>query len=217
MTVRGTGGASLGPLLPMTVSWPGAVITFQVTFTEMFIAATVIAAAAHRFGWRSVAVGSALGAIAVALLAGALQVAAYRIALHWLDWVSALLLLGFGLYLTYEFISGLDAAKDVDPTSNVAGWGLPLNAGGISVAAWALAAEGLEILVVWLGVSLREGAATATLGVAFGLVVIGSLATALGGTGVFRKLPAYMLDGIAALMVIGYGVYFLVLTITQES
>lgn len=30
--------------------WLGTAVTFQVTFTELFIAATVIMAAAHRFG-----------------------------------------------------------------------------------------------------------------------------------------------------------------------
>jgi hypothetical protein len=64
----------------VSLSWVGALITFQVTLTEMFIAATV-----YRFEWRSVALGSALGAAGVAVLAAVLQVAAYGIALHWLD------------------------------------------------------------------------------------------------------------------------------------
>jgi putative Mn2+ efflux pump MntP len=84
--------------------------------------------------------------------------------LHWLDWVSALLLLGFGLYLTFEFFTGLKETHGDDAEPTGTGWALSLNAAGISVAAWALAAEGLEILVVWLGVSLREGADTATFG-----------------------------------------------------
>lgn len=201
----------------MNVSWLGAVITFQVTFTELFIAATVIAAAAYRFGWRSVAVGSAVGAGAVVVLACILQVVAYHIALHWLDWLSALLLLGFGLYLTYEFITGLNEAQNATPARAGYGWGLPLNAAGISVAASALVAEGLEILIVWLGVALREGAATATLGAVLGLIIISGLAAALGGTGVFRRVPAYVLDGIAAVMVLSYGAYFLAQAIVQKS
>ncbi len=130
----------------MTLSRFGAVATFQVTFTELFIAATVIATAAYRFGWRSVAFGSFLGAAGVAVLAALLQVAAYRIALHWLDWISALLLLGFGLYLAYEFLTGLGERHGPDVGPHGAGWDLPVNAGGVGVAAWALAAEGLEIL-----------------------------------------------------------------------
>lgn len=199
----------------MSPSWVGTLITFQVTFTELFIAATVVAAAAYRFGWRSVALGSALGATGVAILAAVLQVAAYGIALHWLDWISALLLLGFGAYLVYEFISGFRETNDI--ASAGTGWALPLNAGGIGVAAWALAAEGLEILVVWLGVSLREGPATATLGVGLGLAVIAALGVVLRGIGLFRRVPPYVLDGIAAVTVSAYGVYFLRLAYLGEG
>ncbi len=198
----------------MAWSWIGSLITFQVTFTELFIAATVIAAAAYRFGWRSVTLGAVLGTAGVALLAVALQAAAYRLALHWLDWVSALLLLGFGLYLAYEFVTGLKETGGTTPQPIGMGWALPLNAAGISVAAWALAAEGLEIVVVWLGVSLREGAATATLGVGIGFVVIAVLGLLLRSTGLFRRVPPYVLDGIAAFMVTAYGFYFLRLAIT---
>ncbi|CAM2883399.1 hypothetical protein JHFBIEKO_2505 [Methylobacterium mesophilicum] len=201
----------------MAVSWIGSLITFQVTFTELFIAATIIAAASYRFGWRSVALGSLLGGGGVAVLALVLQVAAYSVALRWLDWVSALLLVGFGLYLTYEFITGMKATQADEPRSHGSGWSLPLNAGGISVAAWALAAEGLEIVVVWLGVSLREGAATATLGVGIGLVLIALLAGVLRGTGVFRRVPPYVLDGIAAVMVTAYGLYFLRLAVQARQ
>ena len=201
----------------MALSWIGSLITFQVTFTELFIAATVVAAASYRFGWRSVALGSFLGGFGVAVLAAVLQVAAYSVALHWLDWVSALLLLGFGLYLTYEFITGLKDIQGNEPRALGTGWALPLNAGGISVAAWALAAEGLEILVVWLGVSLRQGAATATLGAAIGVAVIALLGITLRGTGVFRRVPPYVLDGIAAVMVTAYGLYFLRLAVLAGS
>jgi hypothetical protein len=54
------------------MNWLGALITFQVEFTELFIAATVIAAASYRFGWRSVALGATLGAAGVAVLGAVL-------------------------------------------------------------------------------------------------------------------------------------------------
>ncbi|TXM73823.1 hypothetical protein FV226_08435 [Methylobacterium sp. WL12] len=60
----------------MTLSWLGAVITFQVTFTELFIAATVMMAGAYRFGWRSVLAGSILGGLAVSILTVVLRKAA---------------------------------------------------------------------------------------------------------------------------------------------
>ncbi|MCP2081924.1 UNVERIFIED_ORG: putative membrane protein [Methylorubrum zatmanii] len=200
----------------MTLSWLGAVITFQVTFTELFIAATVMMAGAYRFGWRSVLAGSILGGLAVSILAVVLRKAAYLLALNVLDWISAVLLLGFGLYLLYEFIDG-PSKRDAGtaPGSTDANWSRPINAAGLGVAAWALVAEGLEILVVWLGVSLREGAGTATLGVGIGVVLVATLAFALGGTGIFRNVPPYVLDGVAALMVTAYGAYFLSLAVTR--
>ncbi len=89
------------------VSWFGVVITFQVTFTELFIAATVLIAGAYRFGWRSLLLGGVLGGTAVAVLAWVLQAAAYRFALHLLDAIAAALLLAFGIYLLWEFLQGL--------------------------------------------------------------------------------------------------------------
>lgn len=200
----------------MTVSWLGAVITFQVTFTELFIAVTVMMTGAYRFGWRSVLAGSIAGALGVAALGIALRSAAYLLALNVVDWISAVLLIGFGLYLVYEFIDGIAKRDAGKPLASVDGnWNRPLNAAGLGVAAWAIIAEGLEILVVWLGVALREGAGTATLGVGMGLVIVAGLGLALGGTGAFRKVPPYVLDGIAAFMVLSYGAHFLSLAITH--
>lgn len=93
------------------VSWFGVVITFQVTFTELFIAATVLIAGAYRFGWRSLLLGGVLGGTAVAVLAWVLQAAAYRFALHLLDAIAAALLLAFGIYLLWEFLQGLRASN----------------------------------------------------------------------------------------------------------
>ncbi|NEU13690.1 hypothetical protein G3T14_16340 [Methylobacterium sp. BTF04] len=200
----------------MAVAGLGAVITFQVTFTELFIAATVMMTAAYRFGWLSVLAGSIAGALVVAALGIALRSAAYLLALDVVDWISAVLLIGFGLYLVYEFIDGIAKRDAGKPSATVDGnWNRSLNAAGLGVAAWAIVAEGLEILVVWLGVALREGAGTATLGVGMGLVIVAGLGLALGGTGAFRKVPPYVLDGIAAFMVLSYGAYFLSLAITQ--
>ena len=69
----------------------------------------MIAAAAHRFGWRGLALGSVLGATGVAVLAAlaALQAATCRIARHWLDRISVLPPLGFGLQRAYEVTTGL--------------------------------------------------------------------------------------------------------------
>ncbi len=47
---------------------------------------------------------------------------------------------------------------------------------------------------------MRDGAVTATLGVALGLALISLPAAALGRIGVFRSVPAFPLDGVARFM-----------------
>lgn len=76
----------------------------------------MIAAAAHRFGWRGLALGSVLGATGVAVLAAlaALQAATCRIARHWLDRISVLPPLGFGLQRAYEITAGLRGRDGAD-------------------------------------------------------------------------------------------------------
>ena len=77
----------------------------------------------------------------------------------------------------------------------------------------ALITEGLKILVVWLGVALREGAQPATLGVVVGATLIGALAVSLGRTGIFRCVPRFLWDGSAACLVMAYGSNFLALAL----
>lgn len=92
-----------------------------------------------------------------------------------------------------------------------------LNARGISVAAWALAAQGLENLVVWLGVMLREGAATASLGVALGVAIVGLASPSLRQTGLTQLVPPFVLDSMAAIIATVYGLYFLRLAAVGEA
>jgi len=72
-----------------------------------------------------------------------------------------------------------------------------------------LIAEALEILVVWLAISLKQGMLTATAGVGIGVLIILATALFLGRTGIFRMVPAVVLDAFVAFLVTGYGVYFL--------
>ncbi|WP_017366252.1 hypothetical protein [Methylococcus capsulatus] len=203
------------------ISLAGVLVTFQVTFTELFIASTVISSVAYKHGWQSAALGSLGGALAVAVVSFGLAQLGLLLPMTALDWISALLLLGFGVFLLYEFWAAHQVAEEAvetlevyeDPSSrraaNALSAGNPLIWSGIIVAFWGMFAEGLEIMVVWLGIALKQGMATATAGVLIGLAVIGVTALLLGKAGVFRRLPAKYLDLIAGVMVSLYGVHFI--------
>jgi uncharacterized membrane protein len=203
------------------ISLAGAIVTFQVTFTELFIASTVISSVAYKHGWRSAALGSLGGASAVAVVSFSLAQLGLMLPMTALDWISALLLLGFGLFLLYEFWTAHQVAEEAvemleayeDRSSQLAVNAMSANNlliwSGIIVAFWGMFAEGMEIMVVWLGIALKQGVATATVGVLIGLAVIGVTALLLGKAGFFRKLPAKYLDLIAGVMVSLYGVYFI--------
>ena len=194
----------------MTVSWLGAFLTFQVTFTELFIAATVILAVGYKHGWKSAAIGALVGAGAIVLASAALAALGGQLPTRVLDWVSSLLLLGFGLFLLYGFWrSGPASAAEADQPAEIVRAARPLSLAGIGVAAWGMFAEGLEIMVVWLAIALKQGAATATAGVVLGLVVIGLVAALLGRLDIFRRISSRYLDLIAGVMVTIYGIYFL--------
>lgn len=210
----------------MDVSMVGALIAFQVTFTELFIASTVIASVSYKSGWRSAALGSVIGAVAIAVVSFILGSLASKIPMHILDWISSLLLFGFGLFLYYEFwhahksgegTATIDRGENVVSSAGVGaaaaaqikGIARPVNWAGVSVAGWGMFTEGIEIMVVWLAISLKQGMATATLGVLIGLGVIGLIALILGKIGIFEKIPPKYLDCLAGTMVTAYGIYFL--------
>ena len=195
----------------MTISWLGAFLTFQVTFTELFIAATVILTVGYKHGWKSAAIGSLVGAGAIALASAALAALGGQLPTRVLDWVSSLLLLGFGLFLLYGFWrSGPAPAPEAGRLANGLRAARSLSLAGIGVAAWGMFAEGLEIMVVWLAIALKQGAATATAGVLLGFLVIALVAVLLGRLDIFRRIPSRYLDLIAGVMVTIYGIYFLV-------
>jgi uncharacterized membrane protein len=192
----------------------GAIVTFQVTFTELFIASTVLSSVAYKHGWQSAALGSLGGALAVAVVSVGLAQLGLLLPMTALDWISALLLLGFGLFLLYEFWCAHQAAEAHEAAAGALAGGAGMYGSvliwpGIVVAFWGFFAEGLEIMVVWLGIALKQGMSTATAGVVIGLAVIALAALLLGTSGVFRKLPAKYLDLVAGVMVSLYGVYFI--------
>ena len=215
----------------MEFSLIGALVTLQVTFTELFIASTMIASVGYKNGWRSAVLGSVIGAVAVAILCFILGTAGSKIPMHILDWISTVLLLGFGLWLFYEFWSAHkkgEGAASIDRGVEIRGLGAgesaaavlqkniakPINWAGVSVAGWGMFAEGLEITVVWLAIALKQGMATATLGVVIGLGIIGIVTLLLGKAGIFEKIPTKYLDLIASIMLVIYGIYFLYSAVT---
>jgi uncharacterized membrane protein len=203
--------------MPMTISWLGAFLTFQVTFTELFIAATVIFAVGYKHGWKSAAVGSVVGAAAIVLASAALAALGRQLPTSALDWISSLLLLSFGIFLLYGFWrAGPQPAPEAAPPSDLIEIARPVNLAGVGIAAWGMFVEGLEIMVVWLAIALKQGAATATAGVLLGFLVIAAVALLLGRIGIFRRVPARYLDLIAGVMVTIYGIYFLVQAVAGQ-
>ena len=195
----------------MTVSWLGAFLTFQVTFTELFIAATVILTVGYKHGWKSAASGSLIGAAAIVLASAALGGFGRQLPTSVLDWISSLLLLGFGIFLLYGFWrAGPQPAAEAARSPERVEIARPVNVVGVGIAAWGMFVEGLEIMVVWLAIALKQGAATATAGVLLGVLIIAVVAVLLGRFGIFRRVPARYLDLIAGVMVTIYGLYFLV-------
>ena len=191
--------------------WAGLWLTFQAGFTESFIASSVVVSVAITRGRHNAVLGTVIGLMAAGLLAFGLQLVLLRISTHVLHWVSSGLLLVFGVYLIREFVhtqrageGRLDFAHDPESRH----W----HAGAILIAAWGVFNEGLEILVVWLAITLHDGAQTATIGAASGIALVLVLAVVFRRA--FRWIPPKYLDLIAGLALIGYGVVFGVQALT---
>lgn len=189
----------------------GVFLSAQVTFTELFIASAVIVSVAYTRGWRSSAIGTVLGALAAILLGALLHGALARVPLRALDVISSVLLLGFGAFLFREFNKaqreGEDTLEFEGRAQRASQWDQPPRWPGISVAAWGVFSEGLEILVVWLAIALHDGLPTAMTGLLIGLCAI--LLTALGMRRLFLKVAPKYLDLAAATVISLYGLYFL--------
>ena len=195
-----------------SLSWPSAALAFQFTFADLFVAASVALVLAYRFGWRSTLGGTLAGAALVLALAAVQDNIGPGLTARWL---APLLLLGLGSYLIYQFMAGL-SLRDTDqpvPSGDTVGWNRAPNLPNAVLAAWAALAQGPEIAGGWLGASASTGAASASMGLALGLAILGLLAWACGSTGMFRRIPAYALDGVSACMVTAYGSCFLALAI----
>jgi len=169
-------------------------------------------------------VGSILGAIAITIVAYIAGSLLLQIPMHILDWISGFLFFGFGVFLLFEFRK---AQKEDEESVSIENRSHndteKLSTGenkkaviwaGIGVAAWGMFVEGIEITIVWLGGSFKQGMATATIGVLIGLGIIGMTALLLGKAGIFQKIPTKYLDLIAGIMVTIYGVYFLYEAVT---
>lgn len=189
----------------MHLDWAGLWITFQAGFTESFIASSVVVSVALSRGRKNAVIGTVIGLVAACVLAFILQVFLLKIPGNILNWLSSILLLGFGLFLIREFIKAqregegvLEFKKDGD--SNIFSWG------AIMVAAWGVFNEGLEILVVWLAITLHNGPGAATLGAAIGIALVLLLAVLFRR--VFRVIPPKYLDLIAGIALIVYGIVF---------
>ncbi len=189
----------------MHVNWAGLWITFQAGFTESFIASSLVVSVAVTRGRQNAILGTVIGLVAAGILAFLLQLFLLRIPTAVLHWVSSGLLLAFGVYLVREFNHAQRAGEgrlDFHHDAQSRHW----HAGAILIAAWGVFNEGLEILVVWLAITLHDGARTATLGAIAGIGLILLLAVLFRR--VFRWIPPKYLDLIAGIALLGYGLWF---------
>ena len=151
------------------MNWAGLWLTFQAGFTESFMASSVVVSVALSRGRKNAVLGTLIGLTAAGLLAFLLQAFLLRIPTTILHWVSSVLLLAFGAFLLREFVKGrgrrlLEFTKDGDAHA----W----SASAVTVAAWGVFNEGLEILAVWLAIALQDGPVTATLGASVGIALV---------------------------------------------
>ncbi len=193
----------------MEISLMGALITFQVTFTEFFIAATVFVAIGMRYGWRSAMLGCILGFAGIAVVAVVLKETLQYLTFTALDYISAVLLLSFGAYLFYEFFTAHKKGEGVQTIDRNIENESKFHLKGVTVCAWGVFAEGLEVLVVWLAIALRQCYPTASAGVGIGLFVVVAAGLLFGRFRVFERVPPKYLDCAASIMVTLYGLYFL--------
>lgn len=189
----------------MHFDWAGLWITFQAGFTESFIASSVVVSVALSRGKKNAVIGTVIGLLAACALAFILQAFLLKIPGSILNWVSSILLLGFGLFLIREFIKAQREGEGLlefkkDGNSNTFSWS------AITVAAWGVFNEGLEILVVWLAITLHNGPGTATVGAAIGIALVLLLAVLFRK--VFRLIPPKYLDLVAGIALICYGLVF---------
>lgn len=187
--------------------WAGLWITFQAGFTESFIASSVVVSVALTRGRKNAVLGTIIGLVAAGLLGFILQVFLLKVPAHILHWVSSLLLLAFGVYLLREFISAQrsgESRMEFHHRRESSDW----SASAVTVAAWGVFNEGLEILVVWLAITLHDGPLVATLGASAGIVLI--LLLALAFRRVFSLIPPKYLDLIAGIALLVYGTIFLI-------
>lgn len=126
----------------MSLNLAGVIVTFQVTFTELFIAASVLACVTLRYGKSAAVVSSILGGAAIALVAAALYVLGATLPIRAIDWISSLLLLGFGTFLLYEFWAAGAPQASEQRRETLGRWTC------MAVAAWGMFAEGAEVMVV---------------------------------------------------------------------
>lgn len=189
----------------MQLDWAGLWITFQAGFTESFIASSVVVSVALSRGRKNAIIGTILGLLVSCILAFILQVFLLKIPEHVLNWISSVLLLGFGVFLIREFAKAnregdglLEFKKEGDS--------IALSWSAITVAAWGVFNEGLEIIVVWLAITLHSGVVTASTGAGIGILVV--LLLAIAFRRVFRLIPHKYLDFIAGIALICYGIVF---------
>lgn len=190
----------------MDFHWAALWITFQAGFTESFIASSVVVSVGLSRGKKNAIIGTVIGLLASGVLAFILQSFLLAIPEDILNWISSLLLLGFGMFLIYEFVKAEREGEGVLEFQKNPQLRGKTSWGAVFVAAWGVFNEGLEILVVWLAIALHNGPVPATIGAGMGILFLLILAVVFRK--MFRFIPPKYLDLLAGAALIIYGVIF---------
>ena len=186
----------------------GMTIVCEVTFAALLGATPSVESGSRRFGWQSMALGSVVATMNLALLGLAFYFSALRLPKNAIGPLTVFLLFFAGTFLAKKSsLSFREEQKRTEPdvfSRRIKS--LPLTKNGFSFAFWPMMALGLPIPIVWLAISLIQGWQSASLGVFLGVSAMGFWAHQAKIMG-FQARPS-SLYSLSAGIVLAYAAFF---------